>query len=377
MSVLRPVCMPIAPPLLVGKNWMARRHAGREAVRRALRPAHVVDWYDSKQDPHAALLAQAMPRFGELYDVRMRRFEVPLPQPPLVAGPEREAGWRALDAAMISPQSGLKTPALNPPAGSDQQLQQNAKRQRSKGHFAPKVLHYGGDWYRGVDRLALLEARLQKAGARSGHAAPRDDSCDGPFDTSRPVGAFVSIRSPYSAIATARLTTMRAAGMTVRYRPVLPMSMRGLPVPGVKRFRILFDAAREAHERGVPFGRICDPVSVRIERAMAIYPLAHEAGRGGDLLRVASHAVWADGINLATDRGLRLVCERAQVGWQQAARTLTSDGWRTLAGQNRTNLLTLGLWGLPCSHVPAKSTWDRGFATWAQDRLWLLPRELR
>ena len=372
MSGLRSLWMPTATTLLAGKQPMAWRRAMREGLRRMTGQAHVIDWYDSPEDAHAALLAQAMPRFQELYDVRVRRFEVPLPQPPLAADPERETAWRAVDAAMIAPHHGLEAPTLRPSEASAAELEDNAKRQRSKGHFAPGVLHYAGEWYRGVDRLALLEARLHALGAGSGHAAPRDDSCEGPFDPSRPVEAFVSIRSPYSAIAMARLAPLEAAGMNIRYRPVLPMVMRGLPVPRVKRFRILFDAAREAHSRGVPFGRICDPVGVGIERAMAVYPLAEAAGNGGEFLRVASRAAWAEGINLATDSGLRVVCERSQVDWSDASGALADTGWRTLADQNRADLLALGLWGVPCFHVP-----DTGFATWGQDRLWLLARELR
>jgi len=364
--------MPAVTPLLVGEGWMAFRRAARESARRLTGQEHVVDWYDSPQDPHAALLAQAMPRFRALYDVEVRRFEVPMPEAPLVADPEREAAWRAMDAAMIAPHHGLEPPVTGPAEATPAELADNAKRQRSAGHFAPGVLHYGGEWYRGVDRLGLLESRLASAGAGAGHAAPREDSCAGPFDSARAVDAFVSIRSPYSAIAMARLAAVEAAGMTIRYRPVLPMVMRGLPVPRLKRMRILFDAAREAHARGVPFGRICDPLGAGTERVMAVFPLAEAAGRGGELLRIASRAAWAEGVNLATDGGLRRVCERAQIPWSEAQSALRDDRWRAMVAANRDELLGLGLWGVPCFVEP-----QTGFKTWGQDRLWLVARELR
>jgi len=75
------------------------------------------------------------------------------------------------------------------------------------------------------------------------------------------VDFFFSLRSPYSAIAAQRLFALaNPAGIQVNLRFVLPMVMRGLPVPRHKRQYISLDAAREAHRLGVPFGRINDPV---------------------------------------------------------------------------------------------------------------------
>lgn len=52
----------------------------------------------------------------------------------------------------------------------------------------------------------------------------------------------------------------RRYGADLRLRYILPMVMRGLPVPLVKRRYILLDAKREADRAGLPFGRIVDPV---------------------------------------------------------------------------------------------------------------------
>ena len=53
---------------------------------------------------------------------------------------------------------------------------------------------------------------------------------------------------------------------------VLPMVMRGLPVPRPKRLYIVHDAAREARLHSTPFGRFNDPVGRPTERGLAIIP---------------------------------------------------------------------------------------------------------
>ena len=77
-------------------------------------------------------------------------------------------------------------------------------------------------------------------------------------------------------------------------RPVLPMVMRGLPVPRAKRLYILFDTKREAEDAGEPFGRVCDPIGRPVERAFSLFPWAREQGRGGEFLAAFTQAAFAE-----------------------------------------------------------------------------------
>jgi 2-hydroxychromene-2-carboxylate isomerase len=162
----------------------------------------------------------------------------------------------------------------------------------------------------------------------------------------------------------------RAAGVPVRLRWVLPMVMRGLPVPKAKRAYIAADAAREAHLRGVPFGRVLDPVGRPTERALALFPLAERGGRGEAYLLSAMQAIWAEGLDPGSDRDLRRIAARAGLDWNDCQAALADDGWRAVAEANRAELFAHGLWGVP-------SLVANGTAVWGQDRLWAIRDALR
>ena len=79
--------------------------------------------------------------------------------------------------------------------------------------------------------------------------------------------------------------------------------MRNMKVPSAKRLYILKDAKREAEKAGLPFGRIADPLGKGVER---IYAVAYQAGKSGQqaaFFNAALPAVFARGIDLATNRG--------------------------------------------------------------------------
>ena len=61
------------------------------------------------------------------------------------------------------------------------------------------------------------------------------------------VEVFWSFRSPYSYLAAVELLRRRTAGQCfdLQVRPVLPMVMRGLPVPRTKRLYIVRDVKRD------------------------------------------------------------------------------------------------------------------------------------
>jgi 2-hydroxychromene-2-carboxylate isomerase len=152
-------------------------------------------------------------------------------------------------------------------------------------------------------------------------------------------------------------------------RYLLPMVMRGLPVPKAKRNYISLDAAREAHARGIAFGRVNDPVGKPTERGLAIMPLAERMGLGQAYVLSFMQGVWAEGIDAGSDKGLRRIVERAGLSWDDALSALKDEGWRKVAEDNRAELFGLGLWGVPSFRV-------HDTAVWGQDRLWAVQAAL-
>ncbi|RMF13581.1 MAG: hypothetical protein D6761_10910 [Candidatus Dadabacteria bacterium] len=226
------------------------------------------------------------------------------------------------------------------------------------GHYLGALVLSGGDWYWGVDRLGYLFPEVRQR---------FPDTCTPAGN--EPVELYFSFRSPYSWIALDRLMREPAfSDVDLRIRPVLPMVLRGLPVPAAKRLYIARDAAREARLYGVPFGRICDPVPAGgIPAAMARVPDAMAQGVLPQYCQAVARAIWAEGRNVARRQVLERVIADAGL---PALAPSSEDEWRELAQRNRDALNALGLWGVPVMH------W-RDCALWGQDRLAILAQRMR
>ena len=252
-------------------------------------------------------------------------------------------------------------------------LAESAALRERLGHYLGATFYYAGEWYWGLDRLHYLEARLRELGLdRTGGPdlapAARDRTASVALTSSSEIEFFFSLRSPYSAIAAPRVFELaRLSGATVKLRYLLPMVMRGLPVPAAKRRYISLDAAREARLHGVPFGRLNDPVGRPTERGLALMPLAERCGAGQAYVLSFMQGVWAEGLDAGSDRGLRRIAERAGLNWNDACEALRDDQWRTHAEHHRAALLEAGLWGVPAFRVDDT-------AVWGQDRLWVIDR---
>ena len=358
-----------------------RRRKAEQRRRRDGRP-HLVDYFHQPDDPYSRLLAKALPAFVERYDVDLRVW--PVGPPPDWAAPERErlVEWSRVDAARLAARAGLDPDAQDPAvleliAGA--RTGGDARREQL-GHYLGAMLHYEGEWYWGLDRLHYLESRLADLGARRA-GAPHDPLFAPPAVPS-PAAAppaagqppdihwFLSFRSPYTYIASERVRALAdACGARLQLRYVLPMRMRGLPVPKMKSRYIVTDVAREARRLGVPFGRIADPLGEPVERGYSLLPWAIGEGRGYEYCHAFMRGVWSRGIDAGSDRGLARIVTAAGLDWQQARHHLGSDDWRALAEANREELLGLGLWGAPSFRAGDA-------AVWGQDRLWAVADEL-
>lgn len=422
MRSLRSLLMPA-----ITQRWLSaeRLQRGRDAAerrRRARGEPHRVHAFHQVDDPYSALLAQALPALLARYELQL---QVHLVGPPAdAAAPDRErlVAWSRRDAALLARHHGLAftDPGRQPdpaavaeasavlvaaaregrfpevagavsqalwrgerPAAADGRplpratdAEVHAHRadsealRRRLGHYLGATLWYGGEWTWGLDRLHHLETRLQALGAQrpgvAGLLFPPAPDLDAPVRPAhpQPIDFFFSLRSPYSAIVTPRIFELgRLTGTPVRLRYVLPMVMRGLAVPREKRMYISTDAAREARLRGIPFGRLNDPVGRPVERGLSIMPLAERQGLGQAYVSAFMHGVWAEGLDAGTDSGLRRIVERAGLRWSDAQAAMADDGWRLTAESHRQALLDLGLWGVPSFRVGDT-------AVWGQDRLW-------
>lgn len=255
-------------------------------------------------------------------------------------------------------------------------LDANARRRARLGHYLPAVWQFDGEWFWGVDRLDFLEARLRERGLLDGdEPLSRLDrgAAELPAlgDPPGPLEFFFSFRSPYSYLGARQMLDFHRrwpSGVVVR--PVLPMAMRGITVGRAKRLYTLRDVRRLCDRLGIGFGRVSDPLGEGARRCLRVFPLADSPAQQLEYLVAAGRAVWSQGVDVATEAGLRYVCEQAGIGWDRAAERLRAGAGVGYAQRNRADLLAAGLWGVPCFRCG-------GFSTWGQDRFWMVEELLR
>ena len=437
MSLTRTVS-PLATQLLTSSRTRDLRRRLAEGRRRLRREPHRVLYFHQVDDPYSHLAAQVLTPLLERHDLELEPHLVGPPMNTAVPERERLVAYSRKDAAEIAPGYGLafRDPggppdaelaqlasrilagardgaafakmvvrvgealwsgdgaALaavareHPPAGeamARSAMASGDQRRRRLGHYLGATFHYGGEWYWGVDRLHHLERRLASGGVRRPGATaellvPRRDvtteSVTG-SDAALSLEFFPSLRSPYTYISMSRTYELaRRYPVRLVLRPVLPMVMRGLPVPAAKRLYIVLDTAREAEQVGVPFGKICDPVGRPVERGYSLFPWAREQGVAEEYLLSFCRAAFGEGIDTGSDTGLRAVVERVGLHWEEALEHLDSEAWRPELEANREAMLSLGLWGVPSFRLRGPEA-QPDFCTWGQDRLWLVEEEIR
>lgn len=423
--------MPVISQHLLARERLLKLRARAERERLAGARPHQVHYFHQVDDPYSALVAGILPQLIARYDIDVVPHVVG--PPPDSAAPEREKliaysrkdarllarHWNLVfDDLMGQPQdqsvevatrllvaavqdgtfieaageistclwsdppslffmrrSGGPLRAVDASAAASHVAASDALRQKL-GHYLGATFFYAGEWYWGIDRLHHLERRLQELGAArpgvSDLMFPPGEDLAHPVPVPDPptIDFFVSFRSPYTAIVARRVFELgRLTGAPVRPRIVLPMVMRGLPVPGEKRSYIAADAAREAHLRGIPFGRVNDPVGRPVERGVALVDYARRMGREQAYIEAFLEGAWARGIDAGSDRGLRRIVETAGLDWGEARACLRDDSWREGVERNRAEMFALGLWGVPSFRV-------RDVAVWGQDRLWAIQDEV-
>lgn len=410
----------------------ARERTERQRLKSAGR--HCVEYFHQVEDAYSHLAVQLLPELARRYDVDIVCHLTRGPSGKNAPEPALLLDLARSDAAAIAPHFGLKFPQTphspeddlvrlsrrilaNAPIenlieriavvgealfradapglshlaaqwgeasleATSEVLDSGSARRAELGHYSGAMFFYGGEWYWGVDRFYHLEKRLAGLGVRRAQQqmiAPRPEIETGPAaDTgSLTLEFYPSLRSPYtSLIFDATLALARETGINLEVRPVLPMVMRGVPVTRQKGQYIVSDALREAETIGLPWGNIYDPIGRPVRRAYSLYPWAVSQGAGNRLLGSFLKAAFRDGVNTNSNRGLRQVVESAGLPWADAQAHLDDPRWEAQIESNRLAMYEFGCWGVP-SYRLIGAAGETVFASWGQDRLWLVAREIQ
>ena len=370
---LKSYIVPRAAQKLLGEGRLNKQRVKFERARLTNGESHKVEFFHDPSDPYSQLLEKVLPRFKENYQIEIITHLVSPPDDD--AAPEREklVEYSKIDAMRLARKAGIdfevqyRCPATNTTVS-------DARREKL-GHYLGGTLYYGGEWYWGLDRLHYLEARLTQLGVRkdgaTGHIYDPPTMPVSSGNTGAELHWYLSFRSPYTAIVRDRVKTLADTyGAELKLRFVLPMVMRGLPVPPNKKKYIPFDTAREARRLGVPFGRIMDPVGRPVELGYSLLPWAREQSRGYDFANAFLSCVWSEGVDAGSHVGLQKIVEKAGLNWGEAKDILGNDDWRREAETNRLEMMERGIWGVPSFRVGDT-------ITWGQDRLWVIENALQ
>ena len=274
------------------------------------------------------------------------------------------------------------------PQHSGAQLNKGTQMRKRLGHYLGGMFYFEGEWFWGLDRLHLLERRLQAEGYGSGELVcplpqvadfvspnrPQETGPNAAAQSDIVLEYFPSLRSPYTAIGHQRvLDLVEQTGVTLQLRPVMPMMMRGVPAPLAKQLYIMSDAGREARFYSVDFGPFCDPLGEPVKRAFAAYHYADQQQLGLKFVTEYLAASFAEGLNIREQEGLTEVCRRAGFDLNQVD---PAADWQAGLAANLEAMAEGSLWGVPSFRVTDGSN-PQPFSCWGQDRIWRVAAEIR
>ena len=407
--------------LMSGERFAARRQRQGRRHRGAGGP--VVDYFHQVSDPYSHLAVQKLDALGRRYAVTFKPHLVAAPESsfrgdaqdfepwawkdaqaiaegygvtfaPTVGHPSAEA-QAAVEAQLAPLLSGStfaaeafrlgtalwagEAPTGSSDEGGPKAVAEGTALRDQLGHYQGAMFYFEGEWYWGLDRLRVLEARLAAEGFdREGGPPlvpePSAPTCSGASSVT--LEYFPSLRSPYTAIGHARLCALlERTGATLSLRPVMPMMMRGVPNPLPKQRYIITDAAREGRWYGTPLRRIVDPFGEPVTRAFALFPGAEALGRGLPFVTAYLRGAWMEGIDITQEKGLHWVAAEAGLPWEALTAEAKHHDWEAVLEGNLQALKGEQLWGVPSFRVSGGGL-PGAYACWGQDRLWRVEREI-
>ncbi|MEM1195656.1 MAG: DsbA family protein [Pseudomonadota bacterium] len=365
----------------------ARRRAKIESARLKAGAPHRVEYFHQYDDPYSLLAEQALETFKERYDIELVVHQIRATGGALQPELEQLNIWAKRDADMVAPHYGLVPPSQlaerNAQPADRASLDAGSARLAKLGHYSGAMFHYGGEWFWGVDRLFHLERYLRDLGACKDpslpHICPRPAIDVSGVDASAlSLDFYPSLNSPYTSIIYDTTIAMaKACKIQLHHKPVLPMLMRGLPVPRKKGAYIVFDTKREAEHLGVNFSPLLFPVGEPTRQIYSLFAYARERDRETELLSAALRLAFAEGVGLHKEKGLRMAVEQAGLPWDDAQKHLGNTDWQEPTARNQLEMTeNLGLWGVP-SYRLRGGEGENDLCVWGQDRLWLIAAEIR
>ncbi len=261
-------------------------------------------------------------------------------------------------------------------------LIQGNKIRDEKGYYFGSAFYYEKELYWGVDRLPHLEERLADLGAKKPHEnqnicslelnAPKDFKSDQKLN----LYYYPSLNSPYTFVSTKRVQQMREDyPVNLITKPVLPMLMRMMTIPGFKAKYIISDAAREGRRHNHEMKSIYSPIGKPARKSYSLFPVIDEAGKGFEYIETLLKASFQDGINIGDESFLQNVVTDLGLEWQVIKKDLNTKRWKKILNDNLEDMYAGNCWGVPSFKITDQ---DGGnpFYVWGQDRIWLLKEEI-
>lgn len=412
---MRSLITPFISGLWSHHKYIAFRQKRAEAKLIRQNALRKIDVFVALDDPHSYVLLKVLPQFCQDFELEVQIHLIHHRQHDMFPEEIMWSKWAMKDATKLAHLYQLYLPPYypkqthirraqsywmeHPPQNSRQALQhfdqlwldqgiplsnQNAQTMLRKneqlikklGHYLPAAIHFGEQWYWGLDRLEHLESRLmslnlQAPSYKAGqYQKTWQNFCRMPSNTVRdkhaPIELFFSMRSPYSHIALSRCHQLaKHYGIPLKIKPVLPMLMRKMAVPKNKTRYIFNDAVRESQKLNIPYGKVADPLGKGVENTYAIWHFANQQGKGNAFLLAISDLVNAQGISANYHRGLKLACHQAGIVWSDAKQALKREAWRDVVNHNLKQMYDYGLWGVPSIRY-------QDTQVWGQDRIWCI-----
>ena len=261
-------------------------------------------------------------------------------------------------------------------------LIQGNKIRDEKGYYFGSAFYYEKELYWGVDRLSHLEERLTDLGAKKLHKnqnicslelnAPKDLKSDQKLN----LYYYPSLNSPYTFVSTKRVKQMREDyPVNLITKPVLPMLMRMMTIPGFKAKYIISDAAREGRKHNHEMKSIYSPIGKPARKSYSLFPIIDEAGKGFEYIEALLKASFQDGINIGDESFLQNVVTDLGLDWQVIKKDLNTKRWKKILNDNVEDMYAGNCWGVPSFKITDQDG-SNPFYVWGQDRMWLLKEEI-
>ena len=415
--------MPLLARIVSSNTLLTSRRKYQELKRKQTNSPHLLQIFICINDPYSYLLVQVLEDLSQRFNITIKLHTIYYFDTSMFPEKEMCEEYAFIDAGYIAKLYALKFPnaaldyskhriesytqklleleTLSAPLASfnklftqfwsdihstesvvelthNKQLATNEALLKSLGHYMSAMIFYGGEWYWGIDRLDHLEQRLTTLKLNTNDSDVKYNKtykqlCNQlpansiPLKwTNEPLVLYFSIRSPYSHLGLEHAIKLsRHYNVELIIKPVLPMLMRGLPVPNNKKMYIFHDTKREAQKHNINYGYVADPLGKGVERCYALYAYAQSEGKATEYLLAYAQAVNALGVRSETNSGLKKIIDRCGLDWQKALVFLDDNSWRIWAESNLKEMYSLGVWGVPS--LKYKNT-----VVWGQDRVFVI-----